>query len=232
MVASDTHVSLVKVLPKMRAEKFDFQSPAVHWMARTSSLNGLSCRIPYQNLDSLNALHPFSEEALFFTDFRFVASPSPNSVPTSRWPQPPIPPGTKPIHAGKKSWGINSCANTCGACIRTRANTGKYFRGGISRVFCQILRGVHSVRIHAAPVFAPARIQENIPGELFMYWFSARGVLPKSVVQMGEGLRALTFPQGSGVPKVLQYKLEVYGNTNCRCIAVEIGVVLQYFVEK
>ena len=28
-----------------------------------------------------------------------------------------------------------------GACIRTRANTGKYFWGGISRVFCQILRG-------------------------------------------------------------------------------------------
>ena len=36
------------------------------------------------------------------------------------------PPGTKPVHAGKKSWGINFCANTCGACIRTRANTGKY----------------------------------------------------------------------------------------------------------
>ena len=36
-------------------------------------------------------------------------------------------PGTKPIHAGKNSWGINFFANTCGACIRTRANTGKYF---------------------------------------------------------------------------------------------------------
>ena len=55
------------------------------------------------------------------------------------------------------------------------ANTGKYFWGGISRVFCHILRGIHSVRIHAAPVFAPARIQENISGELFMYWFRARG---------------------------------------------------------
>ena len=65
-----------------------------------------------------------------------------------------LPPGTKPIHAGKKSWGINFCANTCGACIRTRANTGKCFRRGISRVFCQNLRGIHSVRIHAAPVFA------------------------------------------------------------------------------
>ena len=32
-----------------------------------------------------------------------------------------------------------------------------------------------SLRIHAAHVFAPGRIQENIPGELFMYWFRARG---------------------------------------------------------
>ena len=31
------------------------------------------------------------------------------------------------------------------------------------------------MQIHAAPVFAPPRIQENIPGELFMYWFRARG---------------------------------------------------------
>ena len=28
-----------------------------------------------------------------------------------------IPPGTKPIHAGKTSWGIHFCANTCGACM-------------------------------------------------------------------------------------------------------------------
>ena len=31
------------------------------------------------------------------------------------------------------------------------------------------------MRIHAAPVFAPARTQENTPGELLMYWFCARG---------------------------------------------------------
>ena len=31
-----------------------------------------------------------------------------------------------------------------------------------------------SVRIHVAPVFAPARIHEQIPGELFMYSFRAR----------------------------------------------------------
>ena len=30
-----------------------------------------------------------------------------------------------------------------------------------------------SVQIHAAHVFTPGRIQENIPGELFMYWFRA-----------------------------------------------------------
>ena len=86
------------------------------------------------------------------------------------------------MHAGKNDWGINFCVNTCGACIRTRANTGKYFWGGISRVFCQILRGIHSVRIHAVPVFAPARIQENTPGELFMYWFRARGYCPQNLV--------------------------------------------------
>ena len=40
---------------------------------------------------------------------------------------PGVLPSTKAIHAGNKSWGINFCANTCGACIRTRANTGKYF---------------------------------------------------------------------------------------------------------
>ena len=50
-------------------------------MAQTSSLNGLSCKIPYQSLHSLNALPPFCEEAFFFTDFCFVASPCPNSVP-------------------------------------------------------------------------------------------------------------------------------------------------------
>ena len=31
-----------------------------------------------------------------------------------------------------------------------------------------------SVPIHAAPVFAPARLQEKTLGELFMYWFRAR----------------------------------------------------------
>ena len=92
-----------------------------------------------------------------------------------------VPPGTKPIHAGKNSWGINFSANTCGACIRTRANTGKYFRGVIFCILAKILREIISGRIHVAPVFAPARIQENIPGELFMYWFCARGYDPLRV---------------------------------------------------
>ena len=46
-------------------------------MAETSSLNCLFCRIPYQCLHSLNAWNPFSEKALLFTDFCFVASPFP-----------------------------------------------------------------------------------------------------------------------------------------------------------
>ena len=37
------------------------------------------------------------------------------------------------------------------------------------------MKEIISGRIHVAPVFAPARIQENIPGELFMHWFRARG---------------------------------------------------------
>ena len=66
----------------MSAATFNFQSPAVHWMAPTPSLNWFSCnKIPYQSLHSLNALPSFSEKALLFTDFCFVASPSPNSVP-------------------------------------------------------------------------------------------------------------------------------------------------------
>ena len=51
-------------------------------MAETSTLNCLSSRVPYQSLHSLNALPSFSEKALLFTAFCFVASPSPNPAPT------------------------------------------------------------------------------------------------------------------------------------------------------
>ena len=51
-----------------------------------------------------------------------------------------LPPGTKPIHAGKNSWGINFSANTCGACIRTCANTGKMLRSHFLHI-SQILEG-------------------------------------------------------------------------------------------
>ena len=79
-----------------------------------------------------------------------------------------VPPGTKPIHAGKHSWVINFCANTCGVCIRTRANTGKYFEE-LFLPICQILGGIHCG--------ANIRTRANtgkILGELFMYWFRAR----------------------------------------------------------
>ena len=59
---------------------FTFQSPAVHWMARTSSLNCLSCRNPYQTTHSLNCLPPFHWKPLFFTEKCFVASPPPKSA--------------------------------------------------------------------------------------------------------------------------------------------------------
>ena len=44
---------------------FSSQSPAVQWMARTSSLNCLSCRNPYQAPDSLNCLPPFHWKPFF-----------------------------------------------------------------------------------------------------------------------------------------------------------------------
>ena len=44
-------------------------------MARTSSLNCLSCKNPYQTPDSLNCLPPFCLKTPFFTETCFVASP-------------------------------------------------------------------------------------------------------------------------------------------------------------
>ena len=53
-------------------------------MARTSSLNCLSCRNPYQTPHSLNCLPPFSLKKTLFslTEKCFVASPSQNPAPT------------------------------------------------------------------------------------------------------------------------------------------------------
>ena len=62
---------------------FTFQSPAVHWIARTSSLNRLSCRNPYQTPHSLNCLPPFHWKPHFFTEKCLVASPSQKSAQTS-----------------------------------------------------------------------------------------------------------------------------------------------------
>ena len=53
-------------------------------MARSSSLNCLSCRNPYQTPHSLNCLPPFHRKPLFFTEKCFVASPSPKSAPNFR----------------------------------------------------------------------------------------------------------------------------------------------------
>ena len=60
---------------------FSFQSPVVHWLVRTASLNCLfSCRSPYQTPHALNCLPPFHWKTLFFTGKCFVASPSPKST--------------------------------------------------------------------------------------------------------------------------------------------------------
>ena len=59
------HLSRAEFGRGMSAAKFDSQSPAVHWMALTSSLTCLSCRIHNQSLHSLNAFPSFSKKALF-----------------------------------------------------------------------------------------------------------------------------------------------------------------------
>ena len=53
-------------------------------MAPTSSLNCFLREIPYQSLHSLNTLPSFNDKTLFFTDFSFIASPSPNSISIQR----------------------------------------------------------------------------------------------------------------------------------------------------
>ena len=51
-------------------------------------------------------------------------------------------------------------SNTCGARTRTRANTGEYSWGTIFHIFAKFLGNLISVWIHAAPVFAPARMHK------------------------------------------------------------------------
>ena len=122
-----------------------------------------------------------------------------------------LPPGTKPIHAGKNSGGINFRSNTCGACIRTCANTGKYFWGIIIRRIARFLKEFNSVRIHVAPVFAPARIQENIPGELFMYWFRARAFLNLVAPSTGWMLYYLCFSPSTAIGPPLRRGVRLGG---------------------
>ena len=89
---------------------------------------------------------------------------------------PHYPPAQNQYMQEKFLRGIHFSANTCGACIRTRANTGKYFRGVIFCILAKFLREILSGRKHVARVFAPARIQENTPGELVMYREGLHGV--------------------------------------------------------
>ena len=91
-------------------------------------------------------------------------------------PQSELPPGTKPIHAGKKFLENYFFARIhAGPVFALTWIQENLFWGIICRTLAKFLREFISVQIHVAPVFAPAQIQENIPGELFMYWFRARG---------------------------------------------------------
>ena len=91
------------------------------------------------------------------------------------FPLPP-PPRHKTNTCRRLLLGNTFCANACGAStfVCTRSNTGNIFDELCSAI-CQVLGEVILVRIHAALVFAPARIQERIPGALLMYGFRARG---------------------------------------------------------
>ena len=161
-------------------------------------------------------------------------------------------------------------ANTCGACIRTPANTGKYFWGVFFCILAKFSREIILGRMHVAPVFpkgpnleknqdleifkrawnfqashppnpyffvgnsggqywksqarlkfssesenfkrswifsrfgplgfAPARIQENIPGELFMYWFRARGTVALSFTVLLYRCKSLDHLQNRKTP--------------------------------
>ena len=51
--------------------------------------------------------------------------------------------------------------NACGACIRTRANTGKSFCGSVFHIFARFVEESMSVRTHTASVFTAGRLQEN-----------------------------------------------------------------------
>ena len=64
---------------------FSFQSPAVQWMARTSSLNSLSCRNPYQTPHSLNCLPPFSLKTPFLSLKSASSHPLPKNRLWLRW---------------------------------------------------------------------------------------------------------------------------------------------------
>ena len=142
-------------------------------------------RSPWQSILTHTHTHTSGTKALLNGvernggDATFVWQERAQTRATQMTKMPPLKPLT-PRHKTntcrkKNSRGISYCANTCGACIRFRANTGKYFWGIMFCIFAKFLREFISVPIHVAPVFAPARIQENISGELFMYWFRARG---------------------------------------------------------
>ena len=160
--------------------------------------------------------------------------------PGTPGPEQFLPPRHKTNTCRNKFLGNYFCANTCGACIGTRANTvrgprmgrwirrgwiwhfwgapisqsrsvkmlvlkgfrtsgrkigpktpsptttdptphsrpsdtGKYFPEIIFCILGKFLRDFISVRMQVALVFAPARLEDKFPGELFVHWFRARG---------------------------------------------------------
>ena len=84
-----------------------------------------------------------------------------------------VPPGTKPIHAGKFLGELIFLCDYMRDLYSHSRECRKIFLRSHFLHISQFLREIISGRTHVAPAFAPARIQENISGELFMYWFRA-----------------------------------------------------------
>ena len=86
------------------------------------------------------------------------------------------PPVSKPIHAGKMIGELSMREYMRGLYLHSREHRKMYIEELLSEYFAKFLRELISVRMHAASAFTPRRIQEENPGELFMYWFSLPGV--------------------------------------------------------
>ena len=97
------------------------------------------------------------------------------------------------VHAGKivLQKELYFFANTCGACIRTRANTGKYFWGVIFCILAKFSREIILGRMHVAPVFPKGPNLEKIQDlEIFKRAWNFQASHPPNPYFCGEFWRS------------------------------------------